>query len=53
MNLWDDLLVINVDKVNIEESKADHSIDLWWRYEMPQSNSKEGLSKKERSPRYK
>ena len=29
--LLDDLLVINVDKVNIEEFKADHSIDLWWR----------------------
>ena len=27
----DDLLVINVDKVKIEEFKADHSIDLWWR----------------------
>ena len=29
--LLDDLLVINVDKVSIEEFKADHSIDLWWK----------------------
>ena len=29
--LLDDLLVINVDEVNIEQFKADHSIDLWWK----------------------
>lgn len=36
--LLDDLLVINVDKVNIEKFKADHSIDLWWRSKMRRPN---------------
>ena len=36
--LLDDLLVINVDKVSIEEFKADHSIDLWWKSKMRRSN---------------
>lgn len=42
--LLDDLLVMNVDKVDIEEFKADHSIDLWRRSKTRrQSISKEGL----------
>ena len=44
--LLDDLLVINVDKVSIEEFKADHSIDLLMveiQDETLQSNSKEGV----------
>ena len=26
-----DLLIINVDKVNVEHFQADHSIELWWK----------------------
>ena len=29
--LLDDLLVINVKKVNVEDYKADDSIELWWK----------------------
>ena len=29
--LLDDLLVINVEKVNVEDFRADHSIELWWK----------------------
>ena len=29
--LLDDLLVINVEKVNVEDFKADDSIELWWK----------------------
>ena len=36
--LLDDLLVINVDKVNIEEFKADHSIDICLRSKSRPSN---------------
>ena len=38
--LLDDLLVINVDKVSVEEFKADQSIDLWWRSKTRRPNQR-------------
>lgn len=27
----DDVLAINIDKVSVEDFRADHSIELWWK----------------------
>ena len=36
--LLDDLLAINVDNVNIEDSNADGRIDLWWKAKFRRCN---------------
>ena len=39
--LLDDLLVINVEKVNAEDFKADDSIELWWKAKTQRPNQQQ------------
>ena len=39
--LLDDLLIINVEKVNIADFKADDSIELWWKAKTRRPNQQQ------------
>ena len=48
--LLDDLLIINVEKVNIADFKADDSIELWWKAKTrrPNQQQRKDYKKKQR-----
>ena len=48
--LLDDLLIINVEKVNIADFKADDSIELWWKVktQRPNQQQRKEYKKKQR-----
>ena len=51
--LLDDLLIINVEKVNIADFKADDSIELWWKVKTRRPNQQQGKEYKKSSEKFK
>ncbi len=47
--MLDDLLTINIDKINIEDFRPDHSIDLWWKAKTRRPNQQPRKKYKKRS----